>query len=85
MLEDKYELIYVCTYICVSLVQRNDANMCIFCGSGGNGVNMCIYCNIGGTLGTEGTFSHIQYMLEFAPVLGYLAWWRDCCVEVCVL
>ena len=34
---------YVCTYVCVSLGQRNDANMSIFCGSGGNGVNMCIY------------------------------------------
>ena len=63
--------------------------MSIFCGSGGNGVNMCIYCNIGVRIlycsVSEGTLSHIQYMLEFAPVLGYLAWWRDCCVEVCVL
>ena len=90
MLEDKYELIYVCTYVCVSLGQRNDANMSIFCGSGGNGVNMCIYCNIGCAFcivssASEGTLLHIQYMLVFAPVLGCLAQWRDCCVEVFVL
>ena len=43
----------------------------------------CAFCIVSSV--SEDTLLHIQYMLVFAPVLGCLAQWRNCCVEVCIL
>ena len=73
ILEMIHELIYACMYVCLSQIM---VYILLY------GIVHFVYTV---SAASEGTLLHYTVHVGFAPVLGCLAQWRDCCVEVCIL